>query len=58
MASGNIHGDTNKTIADKLMNLDISDCGKVRSLYLFKSKTSANPRTSEYMDRTLKLPNT
>ena len=29
-----IAGETNKTIADRLMSLDISKCGKVRKLYL------------------------
>ena len=33
-------GETNKTIADRLMNLDISKCGKVRKLYLILTNKS------------------
>merc|ERR1712109_292751 len=34
MAS-NIHGETNKTIADRLMSLDISKCGKTQCMYIW-----------------------
>ena len=35
-----IAGETNKTIADRLMSLDISKCGKVRKLYLIFTNKS------------------
>ena len=50
MASGNIHGDTNKTIAEKLMNLDISDCGKVRSLPKVRAQKGRVHCTEEGVD--------
>merc|ERR1712001_821409 len=30
-----LHGDTNKTIADRFMSLDISDCGKTQCMYIW-----------------------
>ena len=39
-------GETNKTIADRLMNLDISKCGKVRELYLILTNKSLVPLTT------------
>ena len=40
MATNFIAGETNKTIADRLMSLDISKCGKVRNLYLILTNKS------------------
>ena len=40
--TANIHGDTNKTIASRLMNLDISNCGIV-SIFLISYITLKKP---------------
>merc|ERR1712223_2373234 len=42
--SGNIHGETNKTIADRLMNLDISKCGKTQCMYIWIDGTGEGVR--------------
>merc|ERR1712212_80479 len=42
--AGNIHGETNKTIADRLMNLDISKCGKTQCMYIWIDGTGEGVR--------------
>ena len=39
-----ICGETNKTIADRLMSLDISDCGKTQCMYIWIDGTGEGVR--------------
>merc|ERR1711992_164193 len=42
--TSNIHGETNKTIADRLMSLDISKCGKTQCMYIWIDGTGEGVR--------------
>merc|ERR1739844_603834 len=42
--TSNIHGETNKEIANRLMNLDISNCGKTQCMYIWIDGTGEGVR--------------
>merc|ERR1739844_297342 len=42
--TSNIHGETNKEIANRLMNLDISNCGMTQCMYIWIDGTGEGVR--------------